>query len=48
MNQDGLVQVPDTPGLGVDLNLQAIHKYLVPVEIKLAGKRLYTTPTVAP
>jgi L-alanine-DL-glutamate epimerase-like enolase superfamily enzyme len=41
---DGLVHVPQTPGLGVEPNLQAIKKYLVPLEIKVAGQTLYSTP----
>ena len=43
---DGLVRVPETPGLGVEVNTAAIRKYLVDVEIKIAGKTLYRTPEV--
>ena len=43
---DGLVRVPDRPGLGVDVNLAAVRKYVVDVEIKVAGRVLYRTPEV--
>lgn len=43
---DGLVRLPETPGLGVEPNLDAIREYLVDVEIKVAGETLYSTPSV--
>jgi L-alanine-DL-glutamate epimerase-like enolase superfamily enzyme len=44
--EDGLVRPPESPGLGVDPNLEAIREFLVDVEIKVAGRTLYSTPTV--
>jgi L-alanine-DL-glutamate epimerase-like enolase superfamily enzyme len=43
---DGLVRVPETPGLGVEVNLAAVRKYLVDTEIKVGGRVLYRTPAV--
>jgi L-alanine-DL-glutamate epimerase-like enolase superfamily enzyme len=43
---DGMVRVPEKPGLGVDVNLAVVRKYLVDVEIKLQGRVLYRTPEV--
>ena len=43
---DGLVRVPEKPGLGVEVNLAAVRKYLVDIEIKVAGRVLYRTPSV--
>ena len=41
----GRVRVPDAPGLGVAPDLDAIRPYLVDVEIKIAGKTLFRSPT---
>ncbi len=43
---DGLVRLPETPGLGVEPNLDTIREYLIDVEIKVAGETLYSTPKV--
>lgn len=43
---DGLVHLPQSPGLGVEPNLEAVRQYLVPVEIRVAGRTLYSTPEV--
>ena len=45
-DEDGLVHVPQSPGLGVEPNLDAVRRYLVPVDIKVAGRTLYSTPEV--
>ena len=45
-DDDGLVHVPETPGLGVEPNLDAVRQYLVDVEIKVAGATIYSTPEV--
>ena len=42
----GLVHVPETPGLGVEPNLDAVRQYLVDVEIKVSGATIYSTPEV--
>jgi len=45
-NNAGTIQLPDTPGLGVGVNTAALIPYLVDVDIKVAGKTLYKTPTL--
>jgi L-alanine-DL-glutamate epimerase-like enolase superfamily enzyme len=40
----GQVHLPEAPGLGVALNAQAIQKYLVEVEIKVAGRLTHKSP----
>jgi len=46
VDKAGMIYAPDKPGLGVEINLAGIKKYLVDVEIKVAGKLLYYTPTL--
>lgn len=43
---DGFISHPEGPGLGIDVSLDAVRKYLVDVEIKVGGKVLYRTPEV--
>jgi L-alanine-DL-glutamate epimerase-like enolase superfamily enzyme len=43
-DNDGLIQVPDKPGLGIDVNTMALRKYLVDVEIRVKGNLIYSTP----
>ena len=45
-DDNGLLHVPDAPGLGIEPDLQGIAPYLVDVEIRVRGKRIYTTPTL--
>lgn len=40
-DRDGYVLVPDAPGLGFQVNAEAINRYLVPVEIKVGGNILF-------
>lgn len=40
----GAVRAPDAPGLGIDIDAQAIQRYQVDVEIRIGGKTLYTSP----
>jgi L-alanine-DL-glutamate epimerase-like enolase superfamily enzyme len=40
---DGLVRPSSAPGLGVEPNVDAIRRYLVDVEIKVAGRTIYAT-----
>jgi L-alanine-DL-glutamate epimerase-like enolase superfamily enzyme len=42
----GEVSVPAAPGLGIDVNIAALQKYLVPVEIKIKGSSIYTSPAL--
>ncbi|HEY5914159.1 MAG TPA: mandelate racemase/muconate lactonizing enzyme family protein [Verrucomicrobiae bacterium] len=39
----GQVHLPDRPGLGVEPNLEALEKYLVDAEIKVAGRTIFST-----
>lgn len=41
---NGLVNVPEGPGLGLTPNLEAAKPYLLDVEIAVGGKVLYRTP----
>lgn len=43
---DGTITAPDAPGLGIDIDIAAAKDYLVDVEIKVADKVLYRTPSV--
>ncbi|MBL8814464.1 MAG: mandelate racemase/muconate lactonizing enzyme family protein [Planctomyces sp.] len=43
-DQNGLLHVPDAPGLGIEPDLEGIAPYLVPTEITVHGKQIYTTP----
>jgi L-alanine-DL-glutamate epimerase-like enolase superfamily enzyme len=40
---DGELTAPDTPGLGVEVDLDALEPYLLPVEITVAGKIIYSS-----
>jgi L-alanine-DL-glutamate epimerase-like enolase superfamily enzyme len=46
VDKDGMIYAPDKPGMGVEINVAGIKKYLVDVEIKVGGKTLFTTPTL--
>ena len=41
---NGMLHVPDAPGLGIEPDLQGIAPYLVDTEIRVRGKQLYKTP----
>ena len=41
---DGLVRIPERPGLGVTVNLATLKKYLYPVKIELAAKTIFRQP----
>lgn len=41
---DGLVHVPERPGLGMTIDIEAARQYLVPVEIRVGGEGVYATP----
>ena len=43
---EGLVRLSESRGLGVEPNSETIRRYLVPAEIKVAGKTLYATPEI--
>jgi L-alanine-DL-glutamate epimerase-like enolase superfamily enzyme len=40
----GAVSAPDAPGLGIDIDAQAVQRYQLDVEIRIGGKTLYTSP----
>jgi len=39
----GLVRVPDQPGLGLEPDLAALKKYLVEVDIKVEGRKIFSS-----
>jgi L-alanine-DL-glutamate epimerase-like enolase superfamily enzyme len=43
---EGRIHVPERPGLGVEPDTRALAKYLVDVEIKVAGKVLFCTASL--
>ena len=43
----GEVAVPEAPGLGIDIDRDAIRTYIVDVEIKVGGERIFATPDLA-
>lgn len=43
---NGEIRVPDAPGLGMEVNLSALGRYLLDVEIKVGGRTLYATPSL--
>jgi L-alanine-DL-glutamate epimerase-like enolase superfamily enzyme len=42
-HDNGYVNVPDSPGLGIEVNMEAIRRYLVNVEIKAKGRILFSS-----
>lgn len=45
-DNDGLVHLPDAPGLGVEPDVEALTKFERPVEIRVGGQRTYATPSL--
>lgn len=43
-DRNGEIVVPDAPGLGIEVHLAAMKRYLVDVEIRAKDKILYRTP----
>jgi L-alanine-DL-glutamate epimerase-like enolase superfamily enzyme len=43
---NGEVHVPDTPGLGINVDIAGMKKYLVDAEISVKGRVLYRTPSL--
>ncbi len=43
-DENGMLNVPDAPGLGIEPDLLGIAPYLVEAEIRVPGKQIYTTP----
>lgn len=44
---EGVIHVPEAPGLGMTLDLEAARPYLVETEIRVRGEVLYRTPELA-
>ena len=42
----GHINVPDAPGLGIDINTTGIKRYLVETEIRVKGVLIYATPAL--
>jgi L-alanine-DL-glutamate epimerase-like enolase superfamily enzyme len=42
----GEVSLPESPGLGIEIDKAALQNYLVPVEIKAKGRSLYSSPVL--
>ncbi len=38
---DGLIHVPDAPGLGIEVSADALERYRVPVEIRVGGRTVF-------
>ncbi len=43
-DKNGLLHVPDAPGLGIEPDFEGIAPYLVDIEIRVRGKQIYSTP----
>ena len=43
-DRNGQIHVPDAPGLGMIVDMDAIKRYIVDVEIRVQGEVLYQTP----
>ena len=46
LDKNGMISAPDKPGTGMDINLDAVKKYLVQTQIQVGGKTIYRTPSV--
>ena len=46
-NADGMIQLPESPGLGIEPNLAALSKYYVPVEIKVGERVVFRSDRIA-
>jgi L-alanine-DL-glutamate epimerase-like enolase superfamily enzyme len=43
-DQNGMLHVPDAPGLGIEPDIDGLASYLVDVEIRIRGEAVYNTP----
>ena len=41
---NGEIVIPDAPGLGIEINPEALARYKVDVEIKVKGRRSFRRP----
>lgn len=44
-NANGEIEIPDAPGLGIEINPKALTQYAVDIEIKVGGKSVFKSPT---
>jgi L-alanine-DL-glutamate epimerase-like enolase superfamily enzyme len=44
LDENGMISLPEKPGLGMSVDTERLKKYLLEVEIKVKGETLYTTP----
>jgi L-alanine-DL-glutamate epimerase-like enolase superfamily enzyme len=42
--EDGLLRIPEEPGFGMTVDVEALRPYLVDCEIRVRGRVLYSTP----
>lgn len=45
-DRDGHIAAPEAPGLGIEVDLNALRPYLVDTEIRVRGEVLYRTPSL--
>ena len=45
-DRNGQIVTPDAPGLGIEVDADALKPYLIDVQIRVGGKTLYATPTL--
>jgi L-alanine-DL-glutamate epimerase-like enolase superfamily enzyme len=45
-DRNGEIRLPDSPGLGIEVDAAQIREFLVDVEITVNGKTLYRTPSI--
>jgi L-alanine-DL-glutamate epimerase-like enolase superfamily enzyme len=45
-NANGEIELPDAPGLGIELNLEALETYRVDVDIRINGERVFQSPRI--
>ena len=45
-SSDGLIRLPEAPGIGMDVDPTAWGPYLQDVEIRVGGRTLYRTPVI--
>lgn len=46
-NANGEIEVPDAPGLGVEVNPDTLKTYAVDVEIKVKGRPIFAPPRLS-
>jgi len=46
LDQNGQIKAPEAPGLGMEINLEALNSYLVDVSIEVNGKQIFFTPNL--